>query len=812
MKHRSNKKQGTRKRNVRKNGSSIPPSIPKKPGKRKVNTWREEDMLGAIQELKTAGRGLRRIARAWRVPKSTLERRVKRDLPHKYMLGKKTLFSNEQESQLEELLLDMARRGFPLTEQDVRKLAFQYAKCNRLSCRFSERQQMAGYYWMKGFLSRHPRLTVKSPEALSAARATGMNKPVISQWFDNYEKMLSDLNIKQCPANIWNLDESGFQDYFLPHKAVGEKGVALYQITGAEKGETVTVIPVFNAMGDFGPLMVIFKAGKMKTEWAVGSPPNTIVRASKDGYINSELFVEFGRHFVQYLRRRASNACKNLLVLDGHSTHTYNVEFLTLMRDNNVEVICLPPHATHALQPADKALFASMKSKWEEAGRRFVRESGGRRLDKREFFAVFTPVWKEATTVEVCQNGFRATGLFPCNRDAIPDNLFSPSLTTDREQPGQVSVPGEVLSTDIPPTSSAVDAQSPPSSVSPDQPVPSVEVPSTSSAVDAQSPPSSVSPDQPVPSVEVPSTSSAVDAQSPPSSVSPDQPVPSVEVPSTSSAVDAQSPPSSVSPDQPVPSVEVPSTSSAVDAQSPPSSVSPDQPVPSVEVPSTSSAVDAQSPPSSVSPDQPVPSVEVPSTSSAVDAQSPPSSVSPDQPVPSVEVPSTSSAVDAQSPPSSVSPDQPVSLGEGVPTAVSFYDIQPVPTRERGTKRKRRPLPSAILTSDDHFNFLSTKKKKPEPKKAKREPKKMDLGVKKQRPKPKNSQPDAKKHGQGQNATDKTSEDRTPCLYCEILYCNSNVDWVQCKACRAWVCATCAHVGAKKGRKRQKAFVCDSCK
>ena len=650
MKHRSNKKQGTRKRNVRKNGSSIPPSIPKKPGKRKVNTWREEDMLGAIQELKTAGRGLRRIARAWRVPKSTLERRVKRDLPHKYMLGKKTLFSNEQESQLEELLLDMARRGFPLTEQDVRKLAFQYAKCNRLSCRFSERQQMAGYYWMKGFLSRHPRLTVKSPEALSAARATGMNKPVISQWFDNYEKMLSDLNIKQCPANIWNLDESGFQDYFLPHKAVGEKGVALYQITGAEKGETVTVIPVFNAMGDFGPLMVIFKAGKMKTEWAVGSPPNTIVRASKDGYINSELFVEFGRHFVQYLRRRASNACKNLLVLDGHSTHTYNVEFLTLMRDNNVEVICLPPHATHALQPADKALFASMKSKWEEAGRRFVRESGGRRLDKREFFAVFTPVWKEATTVEVCQNGFRATGLFPCNRDAIPDNLFSPSLTTDREQPGQVSVPGEVLSTDIPPTSSAVDAQSPPSSVSPDQPVPSVEVPSTSSAVDAQSPPSSVS------------------------------------------------------------------------------------------------------------------------------------------------------------------PDQPVSLGEGVPTAVSFYDIQPVPTRERGTKRKRRPLPSAILTSDDHFNFLSTKKKKPEPKKAKREPKKMDLGVKKQRPKPKNSQPDAKKHGQGQNATDKTSEDRTPCLYCEILYCNSNVDWVQCKACRAWVCATCAHVGAKKGRKRQKAFVCDSCK
>jgi len=51
-----------------------------------------------------------------------------------------------------------------------------------------------------------------------------MNKPVISKWFDNYEKMLSDLNIKDSPANIlWNLDESGFHDYFLPQKAVGEK-------------------------------------------------------------------------------------------------------------------------------------------------------------------------------------------------------------------------------------------------------------------------------------------------------------------------------------------------------------------------------------------------------------------------------------------------------------------------------------------------------------------------------------------------------------------------------------------------------------
>jgi len=150
------------------------------------------------------------------------------------------------------------------------------------------------------------------------------------------------------------------------------------------------------------------------------------------------------------------------------------------MRDNNVEVLCLPPHATHALQPADKTLFASMKSKWAEAGRRFVPESGGWRLDKKKFFAVFTPVWKEATTVEVCQNGFRSTGLFPCNRNAIPEYLYAPSLTTDRAQPGLVSV-----AEGMPSPSSTANPQSPPDGVPADQPMPSVEVLPTSSAVNS---------------------------------------------------------------------------------------------------------------------------------------------------------------------------------------------------------------------------------------------------------------------------------------------------------------------------------------
>ena len=43
-------------------------------------------------------------------------------------------------------------------------------------------------------------------------------------------------------------------------------------------------------------------------------------------------------------------------------------------------------------------------------------------------------MWNKCTTVEICQNAFRATGIFPINRFAIglPDIAYAPSHTTER--------------------------------------------------------------------------------------------------------------------------------------------------------------------------------------------------------------------------------------------------------------------------------------------------------------------------------------------------------------------------------------------
>jgi len=59
---------------------------------------------------------------------------------------------------------------------------------------------------------------------------------------------------------------------------------------------------------------------------------------------------------------------------------------------------------------------------------------------EHQFFQLFQQVWPRAASVETAQNGFRATGLFPVNRAAIPETAFAPSRCTERQLPSRTAV------------------------------------------------------------------------------------------------------------------------------------------------------------------------------------------------------------------------------------------------------------------------------------------------------------------------------------------------------------------------------------
>jgi len=78
-------------------------------------------------------------------------------------------------------------------------------------------------------------------------------------------------------------------------------------------------------------------------------------------------------------------------------------------------------------------VFSSFKSAWQHEMRLFTRSTAGRKLDKKDFFVVFTPACSKSLTVANCQEPFRGTGIFSCNPAAILSHEIEPSSTTERE-------------------------------------------------------------------------------------------------------------------------------------------------------------------------------------------------------------------------------------------------------------------------------------------------------------------------------------------------------------------------------------------
>lgn len=136
-------------------------------------------------------------------------------------------------------------------------------------------------------------------------------------------------------------------------------------------------------------------------------------------------------------------------------------------------------------------------------------------------------------------------------------------------------------------------------------------------------------------------------------------------------------------------------------------------------------------------------------------------------------------------------------------SAASFHEIIPMPKRSTTSlepRKKRRVGHAEIITSSPYKTTLRQEKEVQASKKLKLESKKMNQV--KQRKVSSKARPTA--NSGSVNVIGKS--DRTPCMFCEILHCESTVSWYRCKNCQQWACGLCAHMG------RKKVFVCDTCK
>lgn len=384
--------------------------------------WSEDTLLSAMEAVRSGNMGVNEAARQFQVPCTTLRRRLATGNTKKNSLGPSSILGDKNERKIALHIKKMQKRGFSPTRNIVRRMAYQLAEQLKIKHTFNRNVEMAGEDWLRSFLRRNSDLSVRKSEGVSLARARGMNKKDVADYFELLGNILEEHNLFDKPGNVFNMDESGLQLNNRPEHVIAAKGSKnVAAVTSGEKGETITIICCCNGEGTFIPPACIFKGKNKKKEYEDGMPPGSVVYMSeKSAYINTTIFLDWLQ--TQFVPRKPQGPV--VLILDGHTSHCSSIEVIEYAEANGIVLLCLPSHTTQFLQPLDRGFFKALKTYYYAACNNFIRTNPTRAINRLQFGKLLAEAWTKSATVNNATSSFRATGIIPFNKEAIPEYAF----------------------------------------------------------------------------------------------------------------------------------------------------------------------------------------------------------------------------------------------------------------------------------------------------------------------------------------------------------------------------------------------------
>jgi len=401
--------------------------------------WMKESMETAVKEVIEGKVGYLKAAKQNGVPKVTLIRYVKKIRAGQSLsnllnkpLGRGTVLDETLEKELVKYALEMERCYFGMTLADLKRMAFQLAVKNKLKHPFSKDSKQAGRKWYRLFIKRHPELSLRKPQALSLARIKGFTKENVDKFYSILKAELE--KIKFNPNRVYNVDETGIT--IVQHKS--ERVIALkgkrevHKLSSAERGKLVTIVTCMNAFGHFIPPMMVFPRERLNADIINELPPGISAKCHKSGWIQTHLFTQWFVDFIDKVKPTPEDPV--LLILDGHHSHTRNMDLLDLARANSVSILCLPPHCTDKLQPLDVSFMMPFKTYYASEVVKWMASHGGRPLSHVQIAKVMFAAYSRACSMEISLGGFRKTGIMPFNPNRFTEADFIAKTLEDRTE------------------------------------------------------------------------------------------------------------------------------------------------------------------------------------------------------------------------------------------------------------------------------------------------------------------------------------------------------------------------------------------
>ena len=390
-------------------------------------------MLGAMKAVEAGEMGRNRAALEFGVPPSTLKDRLTGRVKHGTKPGPTPYLNPEEEKELVEFLLNCSKMGYGKTRGQVLKTVEVIAKEKEMKFEGSVTDG-----WWRRFLKRWPNLALRKGDPFSHARIQMTSRDVFEKYFDLLKDTLQKHLLFDKPSQVYNCDESGMPFEHKMPRTIAEKGVKKVRQHSSGNKTQVSVLACVNATGQAIPPMVIFAGKNFNHDLADGEVPGTLYGMSDSGWMDQELFANwFSSHFL----RHAVSSRPLLLILDGHTSH-YTLDLVQSALEHGVVLFLLPPHTTADSQPLDISCFGPLKTYWVEACREYMFANVGRVITKFQFSQLFAKAWSNGMTISNIVSGFRKTGIYPFNPQAVLECI---ETSSNQDLPGEAGQSVESL-------------------------------------------------------------------------------------------------------------------------------------------------------------------------------------------------------------------------------------------------------------------------------------------------------------------------------------------------------------------------------
>ena len=388
----------------------------------------ENKILDALQALKNKQfKSIYAAAKHFEVDRKTLSRRASGSFSRAQAKESAQHLSIAEEKVLARWISQLSTTGYPPRHALVKEMAEEIRqqrvrRVNDASIQLV-RYPPIGKEWIQRFLQRHPLLQTTAARQIESNRLREASFEALFRWFNAVEVKFAER--KYDHHNIYNMDETGF--------GIGTSQTNRVIIDSTQRTrwkavpgrqEWVSVIECISGEGTSLPPLLIFKAEQINSAWITKNVPDDWrFSASSKGWTSNIHGLQWLRTVFEPETREKASGKPRLLIADGHDSHITG-NFIGHCMENNIDLLILPPHCSHILQPLDISVFGPLKTA-HGVETDLLTATGIIRIQKQEWVDLYNRAREKALVMKNIKSAWKGAGLIPWNPQKAYDKLPS---------------------------------------------------------------------------------------------------------------------------------------------------------------------------------------------------------------------------------------------------------------------------------------------------------------------------------------------------------------------------------------------------